>query len=116
MSAPKEIVSDRTVAARAVERPLEVNSKFKPGGCEELGKASVRVRLLACARMILPLCVATVRSSFARPRAGCAQCIEQNGYNRQAPECQKHFDAYKECRKNESKNNSDKRKLKSLFF
>tara|TARA_B110001452_G_scaffold252608_1_gene242615 strand:+ start:521 stop:682 length:162 start_codon:yes stop_codon:yes gene_type:complete len=27
------------------------------------------------------------------------RCIEQHGYNRSAPECKPHFDAYKECKK-----------------
>ena len=40
------------------------------------------------------------------------KCIEEHGYNRKAPECQKHFDAYKECRARE---NAERRKKKSLF-
>ena len=27
------------------------------------------------------------------------QCIEEHNYNRQAPECVKHFDAYKQCKR-----------------
>ena len=27
------------------------------------------------------------------------RCIEEHGYNRSAPECQPHFDAYKACKK-----------------
>ena len=45
--------------------------------------------------------------------SACEQCIEDHGYNRSAPECQVHFDAYKECRKQE---NASKRELKSLFW
>ena len=39
------------------------------------------------------------------------KCIEEHGFNRNEPACQKHFDAYKECRKQESK-----REMKSLFW
>ena len=41
------------------------------------------------------------------------KCIEDHGYDRSHPDCQKHFDAYKECRK---KQNDSRRQLKSLFF
>ena len=27
------------------------------------------------------------------------RCIEEHGYNRSAPECQHHFEAYKECKR-----------------
>ena len=27
------------------------------------------------------------------------RCIEEHGYNRLAPECKPHFEAYKECKK-----------------
>ena len=43
-SQTKEIVTERTDAARSVHRPGEESSKLKPGSCEELGKASVKVR------------------------------------------------------------------------
>jgi len=41
------------------------------------------------------------------------KCIEEHDYNRQDPACQAHFDAYKECRKQQ---NLDRRaKFPSLF-
>ncbi|KOO34610.1 hypothetical protein Ctob_008625 [Chrysochromulina tobinii] len=80
-SQTKEIVTERTDAARSVHRPGEESSKLKPGSCEELGKASVK-------------------------------CIEKHGYNRSAPECLVHFDAYKECRKKET---ASRQGLKSFF-
>ncbi len=27
------------------------------------------------------------------------KCIEDNGYDRKAPDCQKHYEAYRECRR-----------------
>ena len=51
-SQTKEIVTERTDAARSVHRPGEESSKLKPGSCEELGKASVKrpPRLVRCGR------------------------------------------------------------------
>ena len=168
-SQTKEIVTERTDAARSVHRPGEESSKLKPGSCEELGKASVKVRpkgsgrRASCAagaaaamppilrwassRSLSPLhegCDVLVHQlaaadapypgsclldgvSFAvrrpnpapqscgrsdrKPRAR-PQCIEDHGYNRSAPECQVHFDAYKECRKKET---ASRKGFKSLF-
>ena len=167
-SQTKEIVTERTDAARSVHRPGEESSKLKPGSCEELGKASVKVRprLVRCVRRcshasdsamgLTPIVKPTARRmwrlgppagcsgcsvggnpgrlpsgwrlrcradgvsnstpqfhgrSDRKPRA-CPQCIEKHGYNRSAPECHVHFDAYKECRKKET---ASRQGLKSFF-
>jgi len=41
------------------------------------------------------------------------RCIEEHGYNRAAPECQKHFLAYKECKKQMTE---ERRKPKKSLF
>jgi len=58
--------------------------------------ASTRVHLSASLR----------RAQASRSSGDCFEmgrqslrCIEQHGYNRSAPECKPHFDAYKECKK-----------------
>ena len=41
------------------------------------------------------------------------RCIEEHGYNRSHPDCQRHYDAYKECRKQQT---AGKQQMKSFFF
>lgn len=45
------------------------------------------------------------------------KCIEDHDYNRSHPECKKHYDAYKECRKEESraKREQNLKNQKSIF-
>ena len=76
--------------ADKVTRPEEARVKFDAGNCDALGKASVK-------------------------------CIEDLGYDRRAAStaCKVHFDAYKECRKeqNEAKRkaNAEWAAQKKLF-
>ena len=41
------------------------------------------------------------------------RCIEEHGYNRAAPECKKHYDAYRECKK--AMTEERRKPTKSLF-
>ena len=86
-SQTKEIVTERTDAVRSVHRPGEESSKLKPGSCEELGKASVKVRprLVRCVRRcshasdsamgFTPIVKPTARRIWRLgPPAGCSGC------------------------------------------